>query len=77
MVLTRQAKPRVLLIRRLKEPFAGTWASFAEEGETLLEAVQRELREETGLEVQGLYQIHAAGDTDREARLDRQYRVSR
>lgn len=43
-----------LLIRRGSEPLKGQWSipgGLLEIGETLAEAVQRELREETGLEV--------------------------
>jgi 8-oxo-dGTP diphosphatase len=45
---------RVLLIRRGKEPLKGRWSipgGTLELGESLEEAVVRELREETGLEV--------------------------
>jgi mutator protein MutT len=45
---------RVLLIRRGKEPLRGRWlvpGGTVELGETLEEAVVREVREETGLEV--------------------------
>jgi 8-oxo-dGTP diphosphatase len=36
VVMTREDRPRVLLIRRLNDPFAGTWAlpgGFVEENE--------------------------------------------
>lgn len=48
---------RVLLIRRGKAPLQGRWVvpgGTVELGETLEEAVIRELREETGLEVRPL-----------------------
>ncbi|MFQ5817473.1 MAG: NUDIX hydrolase [Terriglobia bacterium] len=47
----------VLLVERASEPLKGQWSlpgGAVELGETLVEAVQRELREETGLEVKVL-----------------------
>ena len=64
---------RVLLIRRGKEPLRGRWlvpGGTVEWGETLEEAVVRELEEETGLVVRPrellavLDRIHRAGDPE-------------
>src|SRR5436305_161290 len=48
VIVTREDKPRVLLVRRKHEPFAGRWAipgGFVDEDEPLEDAAQRELFE--------------------------------
>lgn len=52
----------VLLVQRASEPLAGQWSlpgGAVELGETLEEAVERELREETGLTVRVLGLVEA------------------
>lgn len=47
----------VLLVERAREPHKGYWSlpgGVVETGETLVEAVRREVREETGLQVEPL-----------------------
>lgn len=70
-MVTVEAVPRVLLIRRRHDPFAGRWAlpgGFVDENERLIDAAQRELREETGLEHADLEQLHTFGDPGRDPR---------
>lgn len=62
---------RILLGRRAYEPFAGRWdlpGGFLDEGEHPLDALVRELREETGLEVEPLelyaIEVDRYGDAD-------------
>ena len=69
---------RVLLARRAEEPFKGRWdipGGFLEEGEHPLDGIRRELREETGLEVEpvaflGVWVDRYGGDSTAEATLN-------
>ncbi|MCS6866318.1 MAG: NUDIX hydrolase [Gemmataceae bacterium] len=70
-VVTREAIPRVLLIRRKHPPFAGSWAlpgGYVNEHEELAAAARRELHEETGIVVPELEQVYTAGDPGRDPR---------
>ena len=71
VVITREANPRVLLVQRGIEPYKGWWAfpgGFMEMDETAEECAIRELREETGLEVESVTQIGAYSKVDRDPR---------
>lgn len=62
---------KVLLVKRKKEPFKDQWAlpgGFIEETEDLEEAIRRELREETGIEVKTVEQVRAFGKPGRDPR---------
>ncbi len=61
----------ILLIQRKYPPFKNAWAipgGFVLADESLEEAVRRELREETGIEVNYLEQLYTFGDPDRDPR---------
>lgn len=71
VLITREEKPRVLLIQRKHDPFAGTWAipgGFVDMDETLEASARRELKEETSLEVGKLEQLSTFGDPGRDPR---------
>ena len=62
---------RVLLIRRGNDPFKGAYAlpgGFVDIGETVEEACRREVREEVGIEVEGLRLIGVYSDPSRDPR---------
>jgi len=61
----------VLLIKRKYEPFKGKWAipgGFVLQNESLEEAVERELKEETGIEIDYLEQLYTFGNPQRDPR---------
>ncbi|HEX7846494.1 MAG TPA: NUDIX domain-containing protein [Chitinophagaceae bacterium] len=61
----------ILLIQRKYEPFKNSWAipgGFVLAGESLEEAVQRELAEETGIRVNYLEQLYSFGEPSRDPR---------
>jgi ADP-ribose pyrophosphatase YjhB (NUDIX family) len=76
--LCEDEQGRVLLARRAVEPFRGRWdipGGFLDEGEHPLDGLRRELREETGLEVEplefvGVWIDRYGGDSDAEATLN-------
>jgi 8-oxo-dGTP diphosphatase len=71
VICTREVRPRVLLIKRKKDPFVSRWAlpgGFVDEGESLSDAARRELKEETGVAVEELEQLYTAGDPGRDPR---------
>lgn len=61
----------VLLIQRKYEPFKNSWAipgGFVQENESLEEAAERELQEETGITVNYLEQLYTFGEPARDPR---------
>ena len=59
----------LILVRRRYEPLG--WAlpgGFVETGETLETACRREIAEETGLDIEGLRQLHTYSDPGRDPR---------
>lgn len=62
---------KILLVQRDADPFAGCWAlpgGFVEMDESLDQAAQRELQEETGVSNVFLEQLYTFGQVDRDPR---------
>jgi ADP-ribose pyrophosphatase YjhB (NUDIX family) len=76
--LVEDEQGRLLLARRAMEPFKGRWdipGGFLDEAEHPLDGLRRELREETGLEVEpsdflGVWMDRYGGDSTAEATLN-------
>ncbi len=65
------SSPKILLIERRNDPFAGCWAmpgGFVDENEDISDAALRELREETSLTDVALHQFGAFGKPGRDPR---------
>ena len=71
IVMTSEAVPQVLLIKRAKEPYKGYWAfpgGFLNMDETTEQCAIRELEEETGLKISEVQQVGAYSKVDRDPR---------
>ena len=71
VIVTREKRPRVLLIRRRHDPFQGMWAipgGFVDMEEDLETAARRELMEETGVRAGKIEQLATFGAPKRDPR---------
>ena len=68
---TSRGKKEILLTRRKKPPFAGSWhlpGSFVLKGESLMDCVQRVANEELGLKVKNATLVGVFDDIDGDPR---------
>ena len=68
---SKEQEVSILLIKRKYPPFEGNWAipgGFVLENESLEEAVERELLEETGIKINYLEQLYTFGKLNRDPR---------
>lgn len=68
---TKEEGVSILLVKRKYEPFKSAWAlpgGFVKKDESLEEAVERELVEETGVKINYLEQLYSFGAVDRDPR---------
>lgn len=71
VVITKEQEPKVLLIQRGNEPYKDCWAfpgGFMNMDETAEQCALRELKEETGLDLEHIQQIGAYTKVDRDPR---------
>ena len=71
VVITHEAEPGVLLIKRGGEPFKDCWAipgGFMEMNEATEQCAVRELKEETNIVISDLHQIGVYSKVDRDPR---------
>lgn len=67
----KSQKLKILLIQRLNEPFKNKWAlpgGFVDMNETVEQCVVRELKEETGLQINNFEQLITASKLNRDPR---------
>ncbi len=72
-VFTNRAEElNVLMVRRANDPYRGRWAlpgGFVDIDEDLASAARRELKEETGLDIEGMAQLGTYGTPGRDPRM--------
>jgi 8-oxo-dGTP diphosphatase len=67
----KRDETKVLLIERKNKPYKGCWAfpgGFVNIDETAEDAARRELKEETNLEIENVWQVGAFSKVDRDPR---------